>query len=149
MKKQDSDAAIRALTLIGIVSQLSDASLTRRLEDGLSLAGFRVLNHFVVRNVEGKSPKSLANAFQVTKGAMTNTLQRLEALGYVRLEADPADGRGKIARITRAGRAARERGFAAVAPELSDMLAQVSGAEFAAALPFLEKLKNVLDAARD
>ena len=39
MKKQDSDAAIRALTLIGIVSQLSDASLTRRLEDGLSLAG--------------------------------------------------------------------------------------------------------------
>ncbi len=140
---------MQALTLIGIISQLSDAAMTRRLEDGLSLAGFRVLHHFVVRNVDGQSPSSLANAFQLTKGAMTNNLQRLEALGYIRLDDDPADGRGKIARITKQGRAARDRALAAIAPEVVSLLQQVKGAEFAAALPFLTKLKNTLDAARD
>jgi len=149
MKKQDAESAFRALTLIGIVSQLSEAALTRRLEDGLSAAGFRVLNHFVVRSLERQSPSSLANAFQVTKGAMTNTLSRLEALGYVRVESDPQDGRGKIARLTRSGHAARSRAIAAIAPDLSHLLSKVSGPEFASALPFLEKLKDVLDAARD
>ena len=149
MKKKDAESAIRALTLIGIVAQLSDASLSRQLEDGLSLAGFRVLHHFVVRGIEGQSPSSLASAFQVTKGAMTNTLSRLEALGYVRIDNDPEDGRGKIARLTRAGHAARDRALVTIMPEIADLLNEVSGAEFAAALPFLEKLKNVLDAARN
>lgn len=140
---------MRALTLIGIISQLSDAALQRQMEDGLSLAGFRVLHHFVVRDVEGQSPSSLASAFQVTKGAMTNTLQRLEALGYVRVVDDPADGRGKIASITKRGRAARDRALMAIAPEIVALVQQVKIAEFAEALPFLEKLKISLDAARD
>lgn len=146
---ETGQTVMRALTLIGIIAQLSDAALTRRLEAGLSLAAFRVLHHFVVRGVDGQSPSSLANAFQVTKGAMTNTLQRLEALGYVRVAEDPADGRGKIVRITRAGRAARDRALAAIAPEIGELLQQMKGAEFAAALPFLERLKTILDAARD
>lgn len=140
---------MRVLTLIGIISQLSDAALQRKLEDGLSLAGFRVLHHFVIRDVEGQSPSSLASAFQVTKGAITNTLQRLEALGYVRVDDDPADGRGKIARITKRGRAARDRALMAIAPEVMALLGQMSAAEFSAAAPFLEKLKATLDAARD
>jgi DNA-binding MarR family transcriptional regulator len=102
-----------------------------------------------VRNVDGQSPLSLANAFQVTKGAMTNTLQRLEAKGYVTVEPDPADGRAKIVRITRAGRAARNRALAAMTPEIARLLGEIKAAEFAAALPFLTKLKDVLDRRRD
>jgi len=110
---------------------------------------FSVLHHFVIRDVEGQSPLSLANAFQVTKGAMTNTLQRLEAKKYVTVEPDPADGRAKIVRITRAGRAARDRALAAIAPEIAGLLSEVKAAEFAAALPFLTKLKEVMDRRRD
>lgn len=150
MTREEAGAAVmRALTQIGIIAQLNDNALSRVLEDGLSLAGFSVLHHFVIRNVEGQSPLSLANAFQVTKGAMTNTLQRLEAKKYVTLEPDPADGRAKIVRITRAGRAARDRALAAIAPEIAGLLGEIKGTEFAAALPFLTKLKDVMDRRRD
>ncbi len=140
---------MQVLTQIGVIAQLNSTALSRVLEDGLSMAGFSVLHHFVVRNVDGQSPLSLANAFQVTKGAMTNTLQRLEAKGYVTVEPDPADGRAKIVRITRAGRGARDRALAAIAPEIASLLGEVKAAEFAAALPFLVKLKEVLDRRRD
>lgn len=140
---------MQVLTQIGVIAQLNSTALTRVMEDGLSMAGFSVLHHFVVRNVDGQSPLSLANAFQVTKGAMTNTLQRLEAKGYVTVEPDPADGRAKIVRITRAGRGARDRALAAIAPEIASLLGEVKAAEFAAALPFLVKLKEVLDRRRD
>ncbi len=150
MRPEDaSAAAFRALNLTAIIAQLSQTAMERLLEHGLSMAGFGVLNHFVVRGVEGQAPASLARAFQVTKGAMTNTLQRLEAMGYVSVESDARDGRAKIVRLTKAGRAARTRALAALEPELRALLKTIPGEEFAAALPFLERLKDVLDAARD
>jgi DNA-binding MarR family transcriptional regulator len=94
-------------------------------------------------------PTQLARNFQVTKGAMTNTLQRLEAAGFITLSPDPEDGRGKIARITRAGRAAREQAIARIAPVLSDLLNVFPAAEMKRVLPVLTKLRQTLDAARD
>ncbi len=150
MTREEAGAIVmRAMTQIGVIAQLNNTALQRVLEDGLSLAGFSVLHHFVIRDLEGQSPLSLANAFQVTKGAMTNTLQRLEAKKYVTVEPDPADGRAKIVRITRAGRAARDRALAAMAPEIVSLLSEIKASEFAAALPFLTKLKEVMDRRRD
>jgi DNA-binding MarR family transcriptional regulator len=150
MTREEAGAIVmRAMTQIGVIAQLNNTALSRVLEDGLSLAGFSLLHHFMVRNVDGQSPLSLANAFQVTKGAMTNTLQRLEAKGYVTVQPDPADGRAKVVRITRAGRAARDRALAAMTPEIAGLLGEIRVAEFAAALPFLSKLKDVLDRRRD
>lgn len=142
-------AAFRALNLIGIIAQLSETTLTRVLEDGLSLAGFSLLNHFVVRSVDGANPASLAFAFQVTKGAMTNTLRRLEQKSYVSIIPDPSDARAKIVRITRQGRAAHARALGAIAPEIEALLKDVPGRAFAEALPFLQRLKDSLDSARD
>jgi DNA-binding MarR family transcriptional regulator len=141
--------AFRALNLIGIIAQLAQTALNRVLEDGLSLAGFSVLNHFVVRGEAGKNPAALAFAFQVTKGAMTNTLQRLEQKGYVEIAPDPADGRAKLVSVTRAGRTAHARALAAIAPEIDTLLGTIPSKDFAATLPFLTQLKDVLDAARD
>jgi len=56
---------------------------------GLGLAQFSVLNHFV-RLGEARTAAELTAAFQVTKGAMTNTVQRLEAQDFVSLTADNA-----------------------------------------------------------
>lgn len=150
MKKADAQRlAFQALSEIAIIGHLADTALAQTLPAPLSVAGFGVLNHFVRLNVEGESPARLARAFQVTKGAMTYTLQQLEALKYVTLEADPKDARAKIVRLTRAGAKAREAGIANVAPGLGRMLEIISAEEFAAALPFLIKLRQVLDAARD
>ena len=68
---------------IGIISQLSSNRLERVLPEGMSVAQFSVLNH-LVRLGGSWAPSRLARAFQVTKGAMTNTLQRLEAQGLIR-----------------------------------------------------------------
>lgn len=141
--------AFQAMSEIAIIGHLADTALAQALPAELSVAGFGVLNHFVRLNVEGESPARLARAFQVTKGAMTYTLQRLEELGYVDIEADPEDARAKIVRLTKAGRRARDAAAARVNPGMNAMLDAIGADEFAQALPFLIKVRQTLDAARD
>jgi DNA-binding MarR family transcriptional regulator len=149
--KQDEalKLAFQAMSEIAIIGHLADTALAKALPPELSVAGFGVLNHFVRLDVEGESPARLARAFQVTKGAMTYTLQKLEELGYVAIEPDPADARAKIVRITRRGRRARDEGAARVNPGMKAMLDAIGAEAFARALPFLIKVRQVLDAARD
>lgn len=149
--KQDQKlrTAFQALSEIAIIGQLADGALRQVLPEELSIASFGVLNHFARLGLDGESPTKLARAFQVTKGAMTYTLQQLEALGYVTIEADPDDARGKIVRVTKVGVRAREDAIARVNPGMRRMLEFIPAEEFARALPFLVKLRHVLDAARD
>lgn len=148
-ENDDARIAFETFNEIGIISQLSGAAFERVLPQGLSLAGFSVLNHFVRLGREAERPSQLARNFQVTKGAMTNTLQRLEAAGYVKVSPDPTDGRGKIARITRAGRRARDVGIAQMAPLLAEFLANFPVTDLKRILPTLTRLRKNLDAARD
>lgn len=148
-ENEDAAIAFETFNEIGIIAQLSGAAFERVLPDGLSLAGFAVLNHFVRLGRDAERPTQLARNFQVTKGAMTNTLQRLEAAGYVKVTPDPTDGRGKIARITRAGRHARDVSVALIAPILAEFLANFSAADLKRILPTLTRLRKMLDAARD
>lgn len=141
--------SFQALSEIAIIGHLADTALAQTLPPELSVAGFGVLNHFKRLNIEGESPAQLARAFQVTKGAMTYTLQALEAQRYVKIEADPSDGRAKIVRLTKAGERAREAAIARINPGMKELLDAVGAEEFARALPFLVKLRQVLDAARD
>ncbi len=133
---------------IGIIEQLARSRFERVLPDGLTLPHFGVLNNFVRLGGE-RRPGGLARAFQVTKWAMTNTLQRLEAKGYVHLRPDPADGRAKIVALTEAGRGARERALAALAPALAELEREIPEARFIVALFFLQRLRGTLDRARD
>ncbi len=133
---------------IGIINQLSRTLLEQVLPDGLKLSHFGVLNHFA-RQGGQQSPAHLARAFQVTKGAMTNTLQKLEARGLVEIVPDPWDGRGKLVAITEPGLAARNRAIAALAPGLAELQAAFDTEKFAAALPFLMDIRAYLDRRRD
>lgn len=149
--KQDEalKVSFQVMTEIAIIGHLADTALAQNLPNELSVAGFGVLNHFVRLNVDGESPARLARAFQVTKGAMTYTLQRLEEHGLVTLEPDPADARAKIVRITAKGRRMRERGADGVRPGMLALNDALGADEFARVLPFLIKLRQTLDAARD
>ncbi len=150
MKQEEAlRVSFQVMSEIAIIGHLADTELAKLLPPELSVASFGVLNHFVRLNVEGESPARLARAFQVTKGAMTYTLQQLEGLGYVTLEADPADARAKIVRMTKRGRKARDAAAAKVNPGMVAMLEAIGPQEFARALPFLIKVRQVLDAARD
>ena len=140
-------APFRFFTEIGIIEQLARNRLERGLPDGLKVSQFSVLNHLVRLGGEW-SPARLAGAFQVTKGAMTNTLQRLEKRGLVRVSADPRDGRGKLVGITDAGREMRVRCVESVSPLLTDLSRELSDKDFASALPVLEKVRIYLDSHR-
>lgn len=141
--------SFQAMSEIAIIGHLADTALAKTLPEGLSVAGFGVLNHFVRLSLVGDSPARLARAFQVTKGAMTYTLQQLEALGYIKIDPDPADARAKVVRVTAKGRRAREAGANSVRPGMVNLLELIGAEEFVRVLPFLIKLRQILDAARD
>ena len=137
----------RIFNEIGIISQLSSAVLSRVLPRGLSMAQFGVLNHFVRLGGE-RTPARLAEAFQVTRGAMTNTLSRLEAQGFIEMRPDPEDGRGKLVTITEAGRAAREDALKVLMTEVGKVRDKIDWEGLAEILPKLEALRKVLDEER-
>ena len=133
---------------IGIIEQLSRARFERGLPHGLTMSQFGILNHFARLGGE-RSPVDLARAFQVTKGAVTNSVHKLAAKGFVETRPDPRDGRGKLVRLTDQGRAARDDAIETLVPFLPVLLAEFSKADFAAALPFLQRLRTFLDEERN
>lgn len=144
MTKAKDRPDIQLFTEVGIIDQLVTARLEASLPDGMSAAQFGVLTHFSRRG-GAQTPAQLARAFQVTKGAMTNTVQRLEARGLVSVVPDPGDGRRKLVSMTPAGAAAYEQAVAALRPSYAGLREAFSDAEFDAALPFLRRLRMWLD----
>jgi DNA-binding MarR family transcriptional regulator len=131
-------------TEIGIIQHLSINRLLRALPDDLTPAQFGVLNHFV-RLGGAWGPARLARAFQVTKGAMTNTLQRLEAAGLVTIRPDPHDARGKLVEITLKGVETQARAVRIATSLLPDVAGVMSIEEVRAILPVLIRVRKVLD----
>lgn len=140
----DLDTAFAFFNEVGIVDQLASHAFERRLPDGLTLAQFSVLNNFV-RLGGTRTPAQLAEAFQVTRGAMTNTLARLEQRGCVRMERSAADGRSKIVSITAAGKRLRERGLKQASRDLEYVLDHVTASELQPALRLLRRVRELLD----
>jgi len=134
----------RFFTEVGIIEQLARARLESTLPDGLKVSQFILLNH-LVRLGGDWSPARLAKALQVTKGAITNSLQRLEARGLVKVLPDPSDGRGKRVRLTAAGRKMREQCIHATQPMLVEMQRVFGQERFAEVLPMLEEVRRYLD----
>ena len=146
MSKADEQTRLyfRMFNEIGIINQLSTNKLERVLPPGLSVAQFSVLNH-LVRLGGAWAPSRLARAFQVTKGAMTNTLQRLDAQGFVRIVADPADARGKLVEITEAGRRMREKCVRATGEVMADIVRLIPADDVRTMIPLLEHVRKTLD----
>ena len=73
-------------------------------EHGLSYGEWKVLG--CLRNGDnphGCSPGSLASELELSSGAMTNRLDRLEGAGFIRRAPDPNDRRGVKIQLTAAG----------------------------------------------
>ncbi|MCP4755137.1 MAG: MarR family transcriptional regulator [Proteobacteria bacterium] len=133
---------------IGIINQLSTNIFTKALPDGLKISQFGVLNHFV-RLGDGSTPFQLANAFQVTKGAMTNTLKRLLDKELINIKPDPEDGRSKRVFITKKGRTMRNKCIQSLVPNFNLLKESFTAQDFEKAIPFLQELREMLDEGRN
>lgn len=131
-------------TEIGIINQLMMSEFNHLMPDGVHISHFGVINH-LCRVGDGWTPLRLANAFQVTKATMTNTLARLSARGFVEVRANPADGRSKLVFITPEGRAFQKRAIASLMPAIEKMGRELNLEAMMKITPQLEKLREYLD----
>ncbi|WP_299349041.1 MarR family transcriptional regulator [uncultured Shimia sp.] len=142
-----SDNNTLAISLFGeilMADQMARARLTKALPKGMELSHFSVLNHLTPAGAE-RSPAQLAKTFHVTRGAMTNTLHKLEAAGYVHIRPDWDDARRKIVGISPAGRAARDQALQSIAPMITDIVEELGEARVRATLPILRELRLKLE----
>ena len=116
-----ADEVFGFFTEIGIINQLSTAIFAKSLPDGVHPSHFGILNH-LVRMGDGKTPMRIASAMQVTKNTMTHSLKVLQDRGYIDVQPDPEDGRGKRVYLTETGRAFREEAIALVSEEFRHVI---------------------------
>lgn len=114
--------------------------LTRVLPKGMEISHFSVLNHLTHKDAE-TSPAQLADRFGVTRGAMTNTLNKLEWSGYVHIRPDWDDARRKMVGISPAGRQARDTAVAAITPMINQVVEDLGEEQARAALPILREIR--------
>ena len=139
-------ADVQVFAEIGMIDQLATTRIERLLPEGLTSPQFSVLNH--LSHGRQETPASLARTFQVTKGAITNTLQRLESRGLVMVAPDPSDGRRKRVTITAEGLSAYDNSLGALRPMMESLREAFTVSEFAETLPFLTALRTWLDKTR-
>lgn len=143
---QDADASVffRFFNEVGIINQLSGTRAERNMPHGLTMSQYSVLNHFV-RGLPPKSPLELANAFQVTKGAMTNTIKQLEGKGFIDIRPHDVDGRSKIVSISQAGRSAHQAAQNSLQVAFADFVQAFEPNEVAQLIPLMERIRIWLD----
>lgn len=127
-----------------MADQLARNRLSKALPKGMELSHFSVLNH-LARVGEEKSPAQLAKAFHVTRGAMTNTLSKLEWAGHVHIRPDWDDARRKFVTISPAGRAARDAAIQAITPIIANVVRSIGVDKVRATLPVLRELRECFD----
>jgi DNA-binding MarR family transcriptional regulator len=125
--------------------QMLRARLSRALPKGMELSHFAVLNH-LAQTREERGPAELARAFRVTRGAMSNTLARLEWAGHVHVRPDWDDARRKRVALSPAGRAARDAAVAAIQPVMLDAVGGTRPERLRATLAVLREMRATLSA---
>ena len=83
MSDNKGSLAIQLFSELLAVDHSVRGHLSRVLPKGMEISHFSVLNVLARRSQE-RTPAQLAQTFNVTRGAMTNTLNKLEQAGLVR-----------------------------------------------------------------
>ena len=144
---QDTQDSL-AVALFGelfMADQLARSRLSKALPRGMEISHFSVLNHLARAGGE-RTPAQLARTFHVTRGAMTNTLSKLEWAGHVHIRPDWDDARRKFVSISPSGRAARDAAIAAIAPGVGEVVEQIGAEKVRAALRVLREVRMRFDA---
>lgn len=138
------DIAIALFGELFMADQLARNRISKVLPKGMEISHFGVLNHLARINEE-RTPAQLARSFHVTRGAMTNTLAKLEWAGHVHIRPDWDDARQKFVAISPAGRAARDAAVQAVAPLIAEVVQALGAEKVRALLPVLREMRTRLE----
>jgi len=125
---------------IGAIHRRIREIVTSRLPEGMTYPQYDML-HFLADQAEAPTPADIAAALSRTPGAITNTLQRLEAAGLAEVTSDPEDGRKKRVVMTLQGRQVYAQCLAAIRPKVGNLREGFTPDEFRDALPFLRALR--------
>ena len=136
--------AIALFSEILTADQLVRNRLSKVMPKGMEISHFSVLNHLAHTGQE-RTPAQLAQTFHVTRGAMTNTLSRLEWAGYVHVRPDWDESRPKLVGISKAGRLARDTALEAISPMVEDLIGDLGADRVRAVLPILRELRGKLE----
>ena len=133
-----------AVSLFGEIlalDQLLRARLAKVLPNGMELSHFSVLNQLSHTKIE-RTPAQIAKSFRVTRGAITNTLSKLELSGYIHVRPDWDDARRKMVSISPAGIVARNNALAAVTPIINELISEMGEERLKAIVPILRDLRQ-------
>ena len=140
----ESSLAVPLFGEILALEQLVRNRLAKVLPKGMELSHFSVLNQLSHTKIE-RTPAQIAKSFRVTRGAMTNTLNKLELSGYIHVRPDWEDARRKMVSISPAGMVARNNALAAVTPIIEDLSRDMGEERLKAIVPILRELRQKLE----
>ena len=143
MNNPVNSLAVSLFSEILTVDQLARMNVAKALPKGMELSHFSVLNHLAHVGGE-KTPAQLAKTFHLTRGAMTNTLGKLEWAGWVHIRPDWDDARRKLVSISPTGIAARDAALAAITPVIAEVVEQIGAEKVRQALPVLREMRKRL-----
>jgi DNA-binding MarR family transcriptional regulator len=143
-KERNEDLAVSLFGELFMADQLARNRISKALPKGMEISHFGVLNHLARLNEE-RTPAQLAKAFHVTRGAMTNTLAKLEWAGHVHIRPDWDDARRKFVAISPAGRSARDAAVQSVAPLIAEVVGALGNDRVRALVPVLRELRIRLE----
>ncbi len=142
--EKSDEIAVALFGELFMAGQLARNRVSKALPRGMELSHFSVLNHLARINDE-RTPAQLARSFHVTRGAMTNTLSKLEWAGHVHIRPDWEDARQKFVAISPSGRAARDSAVAAVVPLIGDVVQGLGAERVRALLSVLREMRVKLE----
>ena len=126
-----------------MADQLARSHISKALPKGMELSHFSVLN-LLANASEHKTPAQLAKSLNLSRGALTNTLAKLEWAGYVHISPDWEDARRKQIVISPAGNRARDAALGAVTPIMNEVLNRIGADKAKAALPVIREIRRSL-----
>ena len=138
----DINLAVALFSELIAADQAIKGVLSRKLPKGMEMSHFSVLTHLA--HVGETSPAKLARSFALTKGAITNTLKKLELAGYIHIRPDWDDARKKQVSISDAGRNARDTALTALVPEFQKIAQSLGNQNIKNALPTLRQFRTTL-----
>lgn len=143
MSETNTPLAATLFSELFMADQLARSRLSKALPRGMELSHFSVLNHLA--NIdEPRSPARLAEVLHLTRGAMTNTLHKLEWAGHIHVNPDWDDARRKQIVISPSGRAARDAALAAIMPLIAEIVDKIGAEKVRSTLPVLRELRTRL-----
>jgi len=130
-------------THLWLVMMKSHRALERVAEDSIESSGVCLSDFAVMEMLLHKGPQpvnEIGRRIELTSGAITTAVDRLESRGLVTREADETDRRTRIVRLTARGKEQAAKVFAVHKTEMDSAASGLSKAERATLIRLLRKL---------